>query len=192
MGIGGIVSEYPAHNQQILPSAKFMSTVTQNGLGQPFVDVPPKQLANFFKVRQYNPECDSGESDFLMQIAFTETYCCVATVSLTKASILAMYWRVLPSVWIRRNVYICGTLLLLWSIGTTITNSLCCIPVQRIWYYKMKGTCISWSGFYLGMQIPNIFTDVYIVVVPLREVFALRLTRPQKAILVGIFGIATL
>lgn len=56
----------------------------------------------------------------------------------------------------------------------------------------MEGKCFSWSAFYYGTQIPNILTDIYIVVMPLREVFGLRLTRLQKGILVGIFGIATL
>lgn len=81
---------------------------------------------------------------------------------------------------------------LAWVVAVVIANSLACVPVQRIWNFTIEGKCFSWPGFYYGTQIPNILTDVYIIVIPLREVFGLSLTRLQKGVLVGIFGIATL
>lgn len=114
------------------------------------------------------------------------------TVGLAKFSILTMYWRTLPCIWIRRNVYTCGGVIMAWIVAVFIANSLACIPVQRIWNLTTDGKCFSWSAFYYGIQIPNILTDVYIVIVPLRKVFGLNLTRLQKGILLGIFGIAIL
>lgn len=167
------------------------SKVSQNGLGQPLIDVAPAKLVTFSKVGGSNSSIPCV-NDLTYQIQFAESYLYVFTVAFTKASILAMYWRVLPSFWTRRNVQICGCLVLAWTIAVTIANSLTCIPVQRLWDFSIDGTCFSFSAFYYGIQIPNILTDIYIVVIPLREVFGLTLTGPQKGILVGIFGIATL
>lgn len=192
MAVGAILSKYLSVPAEGLYVGRLLTgiTVTQNGLGQPINDVASQKVANFFIVRW--PYFRSHLANLFPQIVFSETYLYVFTVALTKASILAMYWRVLPCEWTRRNVYACGGLVVAWTIAVTIANSFTCIPLQRVWNFRMPGKCFDWSAFYYGIQIPNILTDVYIVAIPLREVFGLRLTRPQKGVLVGIFGIATL
>lgn len=125
-------------------------------------------------------------------MSYVETFLYVLTVALTKASILIMYRRVLPSTGIRRNVYICFGLVLTWLVAIYITNLVACVPVFKDWESGAAHVRLNWRGFYYGMQIPNILTDIFIVVMPIREVFSLRLTKIQKAILVGIFGIAML
>lgn len=103
-----------------------------------------------------------------------------------------MYWRVLPSDGVRRNVYICGTFVSAWAVAVCIVGGLACIPARKLWNPQIEGTCMKWAPLYLGIQIPNIVTDIFVVVIPLREVFGLTMIKMQKIILVGIFGIAGL
>lgn len=103
-----------------------------------------------------------------------------------------MYWRVLPTIEVRRNVYICGGFVLAWTLAVCFTGALACIPIHKIWTPGIDGHCIDWAPFYYGIQIPNILTDIFIVIIPLRQVFELQMTKVQKNILVGIFGIAAL
>lgn len=103
-----------------------------------------------------------------------------------------MYWRILPSANVRRTIYICGAIVLAWTLGTCLTGALACIPVYKLWTPGVEGTCIDFPAFYYGIQIPNIITDIFIVVIPIREIFGLGFTKMQKYSLVAIFGIATL
>ena len=56
------------------------------------------------------------------------------------------------------------------------------------------GTCIDIVKFYYGLQIPNILTDLLIIVVPIREVMLLDLTKKLKvgALTMLSLGIITL
>jgi len=58
----------------------------------------------------------------------------------------------------------------------------------------VKGTCIPIIPFYYGLQIPNIITDLLIIVVPIRETLRLQLNKKLKigAITMFALGIITL
>lgn len=126
------------------------------------------------------------------QIQFAESYLYIFTVAFAKLSVLAMYWRNFASVWSRRNVYACSSLVLAWLVAAFITNTVGCSPIQKIWNPEVAGTCIDQSAFDYGTQIPNILLNVYVIAIPLHKIFALDLTTLQKRILMGILGIAAL
>lgn len=165
--------------------------VAHNGLGEHLANIPLKNLRIFLKV-YVTRSVFATATDKTTKVQYFGTFLYTSTVTLTKVSILAMYWRVLPSANVRRNVYICGGIVLLWTVAVCITGAIACLPVYKIWTPGIEGTCINWAAFYYGMQIPNILTDIYIVVIPIREIFGLGLTSVQKYSLMGIFGIATL
>lgn len=85
-----------------------------------------------------------------------------------------------------------GIIVSAWAISACVASALICIPFHKLWTPGVAGTCINFRAYYVGLQIPNVLTDIFIVVIPLREVFGLTMTRTQKHILVGIFGIAAL
>ncbi|KAK3666586.1 hypothetical protein LTR22_002530 [Elasticomyces elasticus] len=52
--------------------------------------------------------------------------------------------------------------------------------MQKVWRPDVPGTCINLVQFYYGLQIPNIITDVWIVISPIRELMRMELTRKIK------------
>ena len=66
--------------------------------------------------------------------------------------------------------------------------------MEKNWHPTVEGTCIPIIPFYYGLQIPNIITDLLIIVVPIREVTRLQLNKRLKTGAVTMFalGIITL
>ncbi|KAK5743655.1 hypothetical protein LTR17_002562 [Elasticomyces elasticus] len=59
--------------------------------------------------------------------------------------------------------------------------------MEKIWRPDVPGTCINLVQFYYGLQIPNIITDVWIVVSPIRELMRMELTRKIKTGAIAMF-----
>ena len=86
------------------------------------------------------------------------------------------------------------TIVAVWGAGIILTAFFLCVPMEKNWHPTVKGTCIPILPFYYGLQIPNIITDVLIIVVPIREVMRLQLNKKLKTGAVTMFalGIITL
>jgi hypothetical protein len=86
------------------------------------------------------------------------------------------------------------TIVAVWGAGIILTAFFLCVPMEKNWHPMVKGTCIPIIPFYYGLQIPNIITDVLIIVVPIREVMRLQLNKKLKTGAVTMFalGIITL
>jgi hypothetical protein len=71
------------------------------------------------------------------------------------------------------------TIVAVWGAGIILTAFFLCVPI---------------IPFYYGLQIPNILTDLLIIVVPIREVMLLQLNKRLKTGAVTMFalGIITL
>lgn len=75
----------------------------------------------------------------------------------------------------------------LWIVGVFIAGGLICIPASKFWYQSMEGTCLNPYHFYYGMQIPNILTDLILLIMPMHVVWSLHIPRTQKLLLCGVF-----
>jgi len=86
------------------------------------------------------------------------------------------------------------TIVAVWGAGIILTAFFLCVPMEKNWYPQVEGTCIPIIPFYYGLQIPNIITDLLIIVVPIREVMLLQLNKRLKtgAITMFALGIITL
>jgi hypothetical protein len=86
------------------------------------------------------------------------------------------------------------TIVAVWGAGIILTAFFLCVPMEKNWHPMVSGTCIPIIPFYYGLQIPNIITDVLIIVVPIREVMRLQLDKKLKIGAVTMFalGIITL
>ncbi len=56
----------------------------------------------------------------------------------------------------------------------------------------MADSCIDISKLYLGNAIPNIITDVIIIIVPIPMIWDLKITRSQRIALCGVFLMGSL
>lgn len=104
-----------------------------------------------------------------------------------KFSILAMYWRIFPTKFVRRGCAVLGGITLAWLIAIALVAFLQCDPIQKIWLPDTPGHCIDNNKFFVGNAVPNIFTDVCIVMLPAYEVSRLHMASSQKISLACVF-----
>ncbi|PWY69041.1 integral membrane protein [Aspergillus sclerotioniger CBS 115572] len=147
-----------------------------NGLGSHITMIPQKNLTVYFKIGWSN--------------SFVYT-CCVAFI---KLSILAVYKRLFAAKSMTISVNIVGTIVILWALSVSIAGVLNCVPVHKFWDRTVPGHCVDTVSYYYGQQIPNILTDVVLLVMPLKSVWALPISKAQRLLLSGVFlvGILTL
>ncbi|POS73662.1 hypothetical protein DHEL01_v207948 [Diaporthe helianthi] len=106
---------------------------------------------------------------------------------LCKFSILAMYWRIFPTSFVRKGCCVLGGLTLAWIIAVALVSFLQCQPLRKIWIPDTPGHCIDNTKFFIGNAVPNIFTDCAIMALPAYEISRLRMGASQKIGLAGIF-----
>lgn len=147
-----------------------------NGLGTHIVYVPPDHLVVYPKT------------------LFTGSFLYVGCITCVKLSILALYRRLFPVKPMLLSVNAVGFLVILWCFGVCLIGSVTCVPTRKLWNPTIPGGCIDLPKFYYELQIPNIVTDAVILVMPMKIVWDLPISRVQKMLLSGIFvlGLLTL
>ncbi|KAI9036027.1 uncharacterized protein KD926_002506 [Aspergillus affinis] len=104
-----------------------------------------------------------------------------------KTSILAYYKRIFSVRQFRVAVYVIGAVVFAWWIAVVLISIFSCKPIHGFWDKAINPKCVSTKRFYIGNAVPNIVTDVLILAMPIRMVWALQTTRPQKVSLSFIF-----
>ncbi|RAL15812.1 putative integral membrane protein Pth11-like [Aspergillus homomorphus CBS 101889] len=147
-----------------------------NGLGSHITMIPQKNLDVYFQIGWSN--------------GFVYPLC----IAFIKLSILASYKRLFAARSMSLAVNLVATIVVLWVVIVSITGVLMCVPVAKFWHRAIPGRCLDAASFYYGQQIPNIVTDVVILLMPLKSVWALPISKTQRALLSGVFlvGILTL
>lgn len=102
-------------------------------------------------------------------------------------SILSYYVRIFQIRPFRLAVYAVGSLVLIWAIVVCFISIFSCRPLNGFWDKSVTASCVSNKEFYVGNAIPNICTDVMILILPLRMVWTLQTNRMQKITLSAIF-----
>jgi hypothetical protein len=98
------------------------------------------------------------------------------TLAMVKLGVLLMYKRLFG---IDRKFSIAVNLtmglVVCWWIAVTITTLLQCQPIQKLWDYRIEGHCFDIMTFFEASAIPNIITDVIILLLPQPIIWKLRL-----------------
>ena len=81
------------------------------------------------------------------------------------------------------------TVLTLFYVATGIVKIWECIPRQRIWNPAVPGTCIDLSTLMITVGFFNTITDVVILLVPVKSVWNLQMTRKKKWGTVAVFTV---
>ncbi|KKY28487.1 putative integral membrane protein [Diplodia seriata] len=118
-------------------------------------------------------------------VAFECVYC--TGVGLVKFSLLFMYARIFPLKGFRIGAYILGFMTAGWVIAINCVSIFQCHPIKKAWYPLMDGSCIDIKASFIGNAVPNILTDVAILIMPVAQVWKLQVTSAQRASLVFMF-----
>lgn len=116
----------------------------------------------------------------------------VTAVALIKFSLLAMYLRIFPSRGFKIAAYIIGGTVMGWWIAIVLVCIFQCNPIYVAWEPWMPGQCIDLKGSFIGNAVPNIVTDIAILIMPVKQVWALHTAPAQKISLICTFGLGSL
>lgn len=115
----------------------------------------------------------------------------VTAVALIKFSLLAMYLRIFPSRGFKIAAYIIGGTVAAWWIAIVLVCIFQCNPIYVAWEPWMPGQCIDLKGSFIGNAVPNIVTDIAILIMPVKQVWALHTAPAQKISLICTFGLGS-
>ncbi|KAK8038668.1 hypothetical protein PG993_007079 [Apiospora rasikravindrae] len=145
----------------------------------------------------------SGPPDALKAWAlglFISEICYAVAIATAKWSILSFYWRIFGvRESIRLPIRILAVIVAAWAMAMFLVIMFQCMPLRAVWQQydpfnpinPGEFTCgVRLKDFFKGNSIPNILTDVCMVMLPLPYIWKLQLPRRQKIALAGIFALA--
>ncbi|WPH01686.1 Hypothetical protein R9X50_00453800 [Acrodontium crateriforme] len=138
-----------------------------NGLGKHITMLGPSQLTTFLKTQ------------------YTGSFLYAPCITCIKLSLLAQYRRMFKENCSRTfiiQINILMGIVVAWCAAIVIASAFICVPIYKLWTLDrvVNGTCINLDKFYYGIQIPNLVTDVLIIILPIREMTGLHLSRRVK------------
>ncbi|KAF2865698.1 hypothetical protein BDV95DRAFT_599405 [Massariosphaeria phaeospora] len=109
-------------------------------------------------------------------------------ISMVKFSIVAFYWK-LFRVTARVPILIVASICAIWLIAFTFVFIFACDPVRASWDITIGPTakCIDIKTLYVAAAIPNVLTDVLLILLPLPYVWRLHAPIAQRIVLVFVF-----
>lgn len=111
----------------------------------------------------------------------------IVAMATVKFSILLFYRRIFPARSFKIVLWVIAGLVCSWMVAMGLAMIFQCDPIQKAWNPTVAGNCIDLSKLYLGNAVPNIVTDVIIIIVPIPMIWHLQITRSQRVALCGIF-----
>lgn len=107
-------------------------------------------------------------------MAYDCVYC--ATIGMIKLSVLFMYIRIFPARKFRVAAIVLGVITVAWIIGVACVSVIQCAPIERAWDTSIPGACINAKDFFIANAVPNIVTDVIIIILPMRALWKMKAT----------------
>jgi hypothetical protein len=109
-------------------------------------------------------------------------------IAATKFSILLHYKRIFCVQSIRIPIYIVGSLVACWLVMKVGTAIFTCTPIPKLWDPTIVGgSCINLRKYFIGVAVPNIFTDIALLAMPLPYIYRLNMKTVQKMAVMFVF-----
>ncbi|EMT62844.1 hypothetical protein NOF04DRAFT_9518 [Fusarium oxysporum II5] len=127
-------------------------------------------------------------------LAYFNSLCYASSIACSKLAILCLYWRLFRISSIRIPIMVTIVVVVIWIIIRTFMLTFRCVPVQSLWDYTItdKVCNIDSDKFFLGTITAHFIIDIIILVLPIIEVFRLRLRTGQKLAIGALFLLGTI
>jgi hypothetical protein len=89
-------------------------------------------------------------------------------------------------------VKICIAWMVCHTVAFTIAVSLQCVPPASIWNSNIKGKCSNSTALVYSGAAFSILEDIVIILLPIRELKGLNLTRRKKLAVIFMFALGSL
>lgn len=186
--MAGIIRKQPPPFYGISGLAE-LSQVLCNGLGRHITDVAPSTLVTFIKVWLYHGRL-ACLSLTLLQTQYTGSFLYPLCITCIKLSVLVQYRRITSGSlrWFAAQIYVLMAVVVIWCFCSVVTAAVLCIPIQSLWNPQVHGSCLDLTAFYYGIQIPNVITDLLMIVCPIHMLMSLDIERKLAGIAVFLLG----
>ncbi|KAF1929736.1 uncharacterized protein M421DRAFT_128424 [Didymella exigua CBS 183.55] len=119
----------------------------------------------------------------ILQIFYYTELLYLAAVALTKISILLFYLRIFPQPGLRKVIWFTIVLCVVYIIAFVTATALQCIPIRFAWERwdgEHHGKCIDLNADAWCSAAFNIVLDLIVIVLPMREIKNLAMSRRRK------------
>jgi hypothetical protein len=125
-----------------------------------------------------------GEGDKVTlwgKLLLTAEWLYLLSVALPKLCILTFYLRVFVNKGTRILVYVLAGVIISTFVAGGLTGTLGCQPLAFFWDPTIEGGhCININAFFRWISLPNILTDMAMLIMPLPTVWKLHLSMNRK------------
>ena len=104
-----------------------------------------------------------------------------------KLCILSFYRRIFAVAEFKILSSIVVAVVIAWWIAIVLVSIFSCHPINGFWDATVKPRCINTEAFFVGNAVPNIVTDIIILLLPIRMIWRLHVSRDQKLALSFVF-----
>ncbi|KAI0432456.1 hypothetical protein F5Y09DRAFT_353534 [Xylaria sp. FL1042] len=145
------------------------------GMGMPITTLSAQEMITFLK------------GTFAIEIFYYTIVFCV------KSSIIFMYQRFAIWATFKRLCFGTNVLLVTFYIVCIATTLGQCTPLEKAWDITrvLPGRCINTTAFFYFTSGFNILTDAWILLLPIPTLRSLKISRHNRYVLYGIFGIGS-
>ncbi|KAI2470740.1 hypothetical protein F4781DRAFT_389675 [Annulohypoxylon bovei var. microspora] len=120
---------------------------------------------------------------------FAAEICYGIGFTVIKLSIIMLYRQLFPTRFMLISTMILTVVVIMWGIAVVLVSIFTCNPIQGFWNFDVPTKCVNMKWFYIGISIPNIRADAFLLCLPLRDIWRLQLTRSTKAVISGLFAL---
>lgn len=119
-------------------------------------------------------EVTSSPADILHILYITQPLYIVALL-FAKVSAILFYFRVFNvAPWFRWSAYVTMFLTIGWAISLLCVALFQCRPIHKAWDQEVPGTCIDPFAGYTANAVPNVVTDILILLLPMPILWKLK------------------
>ncbi|RYC56960.1 hypothetical protein CHU98_g9249 [Xylaria longipes] len=111
--------------------------------------------------------------------------------TLIKLSIIALYRQLFPTRFMIFSTTLLAIFVILWGSALVLTDIFSCNPINGFWDIDVPSKCIDSKWFFVGNSIPNILADLFLLLLPMRDVWRLQLGRGSKIAVSGMFALGS-
>lgn len=125
-----------------------------------------------------------------LQLAFIADVLYFTIVGAAKISILLIYYRIFAiSRSLRRHVLVVGVVVIMFWAATTLATIFNCWPIEWSWKNSFSPApyCINYNIFWLTAGVIEVVLDIWIIILPMREVKKLQLSVQKRVGLASVF-----
>ena len=105
----------------------------------------------------------------------------------TKISLLCLYRRIFAVQSFKRMSLLVGLLVVLWWLAATLANIFSCRPAELLWDLSLEGRCFNFNLFWFSIGIIETIIDIIILLLPIKMVMGLQMSRRNKIVLSLVF-----